>query len=79
MTCMPHVLETVKSISGRELSKDVKLDKTVTISTSILAGVLVGNNTDILFLNAILFLICIICSLHFSLVCIPIIMHRYWN
>ena len=77
MTCMPRVLETVKSISGRELGKDVKLDETVTISASVLGGVLVGNNTDILFLDATLFLICIICSLHFSLVCIPIIMHRY--
>jgi molecular chaperone DnaK (HSP70) len=36
------VLETVKSISGRELSKGVKLDETVTIGASILGGVLVS-------------------------------------
>jgi molecular chaperone DnaK (HSP70) len=36
------VLETVKSSSGRKLSKGVKLDETVTIGASILGGVLVS-------------------------------------
>ena len=51
MTCMPRVLEIVKSIVSREPSKGVNPDKAVAIGASIQGGVLAGNVTDILLLD----------------------------
>lgn len=51
MTRMPKVVETVKSIFGREPSKGVNPDEAVSIGASIQAGVLSGNVTDILLLD----------------------------
>lgn len=51
MTRMPKVVETVKSIFGREPSKGVNPDEAVAIGASIQAGVLAGNVTDILLLD----------------------------
>ena len=50
MPRMPHVVETVKTVFGRELSKDVNPDEAVTIGASIQGGALAGNVTDILLL-----------------------------
>lgn len=51
MTRMPRVVETVKSIFGREPSKGVNPDEAVAIGASIQGGVLAGNVTDILLLD----------------------------
>jgi molecular chaperone DnaK len=51
MTRMPRVVDTVKSIFGREPSKGVNPDEAVAIGASIQAGVLAGNVTDILLLD----------------------------
>ncbi|KLO17708.1 heat shock protein 70 [Schizopora paradoxa] len=51
MTRMPKVVDTVKSVFGREPSKGVNPDEAVAIGASIQAGVLAGNVTDILLLD----------------------------
>ncbi|KAI0079243.1 heat shock protein 70 [Panus rudis PR-1116 ss-1] len=51
MTRMPKVVETVKSVFGREPSKGVNPDEAVAIGASIQGGVLAGNVTDILLLD----------------------------
>ncbi|OCF32991.1 chaperone DnaK [Kwoniella heveanensis BCC8398] len=51
MSRMPKVVETVKSVFGREPSKGVNPDEAVAIGASIQAGVLAGNVTDILLLD----------------------------
>ena len=51
MTRMPRVVETVKSIFGRDPSKGVNPDEAVAIGASIQGGVLAGNVTDILLLD----------------------------
>ncbi|RXK39293.1 hsp7-like protein [Tremella mesenterica] len=51
MTRMPRVVETVKSVFGKEPSKGVNPDEAVAIGASIQAGVLAGNVTDILLLD----------------------------
>ncbi|THH08038.1 hypothetical protein EW145_g2975 [Phellinidium pouzarii] len=51
MTRMPKVIDTVKSVFGREPSKGVNPDEAVAIGASIQAGVLAGNVTDILLLD----------------------------
>lgn len=51
MSRMPRVVDTVKSIFGREPSKGVNPDEAVAIGASIQGGVLAGNVTDILLLD----------------------------
>ncbi|TDL16113.1 heat shock protein [Rickenella mellea] len=51
MTRMPKVVDTVKSVFGREPSKGVNPDEAVAIGAAIQAGVLAGNVTDILLLD----------------------------
>ena len=51
MSRMPRVIETVKSVFGREPSKGVNPDEAVAIGASIQGGVLAGNVTDILLLD----------------------------
>lgn len=51
MSRMPRVVETVKSIFGREPSKGVNPDEAVAIGAAIQGGVLAGNVTDILLLD----------------------------
>ncbi|KAF8326878.1 heat shock protein [Cantharellus anzutake] len=51
MTRMPKVIETVKSLFGREPSKGVNPDEAVAIGAAIQGGVLAGNVTDILLLD----------------------------
>ena len=52
MTCMPRVVETVKTIFGREPSKGVNPDaQAMAIGASIQGGILAGNVTDILLLD----------------------------
>ncbi|KAF5380576.1 hypothetical protein D9615_004656 [Tricholomella constricta] len=51
MTRMPRVVDTVKTIFGREPSKGVNPDEAVAIGASIQGGVLAGNVTDILLLD----------------------------
>jgi molecular chaperone DnaK len=51
MTRMPKVVDTVKSVFGREPSKGVNPDEAVAIGASIQGGVLAGNVTDILLLD----------------------------
>ncbi|TEB30280.1 heat shock protein [Coprinellus micaceus] len=51
MSRMPKVVDTVKSIFGREPSKGVNPDEAVAIGASIQGGVLAGNVTDILLLD----------------------------
>ena len=51
MTRMPRVVETVKSVFGRDPSKGVNPDEAVAIGASIQGGVLAGNVTDILLLD----------------------------
>jgi len=51
MTRMPKVVETVKTVFGREPSKGVNPDEAVAIGASIQGGVLAGNVTDILLLD----------------------------
>jgi len=51
MTRMPRVVETVKTIFGREPSKGVNPDEAVAIGAAIQGGVLAGNVTDILLLD----------------------------
>ncbi|CAG7854596.1 Heat shock 70 kDa protein Flags: Precursor [Serendipita indica DSM 11827] len=51
MTRMPRVVETVKTLFGREPSKGVNPDEAVAIGASIQGGVLAGNVTDILLLD----------------------------
>ncbi|KAF7789944.1 hypothetical protein EIP86_000892 [Pleurotus ostreatoroseus] len=51
MSRMPRVVETVKSIFGRDPSKGVNPDEAVAIGASIQGGVLAGNVTDILLLD----------------------------
>jgi molecular chaperone DnaK len=51
MTRMPRVVETVKSVFGREPSKGVNPDEAVAIGASIQGGVLAGHVTDILLLD----------------------------
>jgi molecular chaperone DnaK len=48
---MPKVVDTVKSIFGRDPSKGVNPDEAVAIGASIQGGVLAGNVTDILLLD----------------------------
>ncbi|KAL7421923.1 Hsp70 ATPase ssc1 [Cryptotrichosporon argae] len=51
MSRMPRVVDTVKSIFGREPSKGVNPDEAVAKGAAIQAGVLAGNVTDILLLD----------------------------
>lgn len=51
MTRMPKVIDTVKSVFGRDPSKGVNPDEAVAIGASIQGGVLAGNVTDILLLD----------------------------
>ncbi|KAI0313308.1 heat shock protein 70 [Amylostereum chailletii] len=51
MTRMPRVVDTVKTIFGRDPSKGVNPDEAVAIGASIQGGVLAGNVTDILLLD----------------------------
>ncbi|WVN87557.1 chaperone DnaK [Cryptococcus depauperatus CBS 7841] len=51
MTRMPRVVDTVKTVFGKEPSKGVNPDEAVAIGASIQAGVLAGNVTDILLLD----------------------------
>lgn len=51
MSRMPKVIETVKSVFGRDPSKGVNPDEAVAIGASIQGGVLAGNVTDILLLD----------------------------
>lgn len=51
MTRMPRVVETVKSLFGREPSKGVNPDEAVAIGAAIQGGVLAGNVTDLLLLD----------------------------
>jgi len=51
MSRMPKVIDTVKTIFGREPSKGVNPDEAVAIGASIQGGVLAGNVTDILLLD----------------------------
>ncbi|KAL4248303.1 heat shock protein 70 family protein [Abortiporus biennis] len=51
MSRVPRVVETVKSVFGREPSKGVNPDEAVAIGASIQGGVLAGNVTDILLLD----------------------------
>jgi molecular chaperone DnaK len=51
MTRMPRVVETVKSVFGRDPSKGVNPDEAVAIGASIQGGVLAGHVTDILLLD----------------------------
>ncbi|RSH83097.1 Hsp70 chaperone [Apiotrichum porosum] len=51
MSRMPKVIETVKSLFGREPSKGVNPDEAVAMGAAIQAGVLAGNVTDILLLD----------------------------
>ncbi|GBE80738.1 heat shock protein 70 [Sparassis latifolia] len=51
MTRMPRVVDTVKSVFGREPSKGVNPDEAVAIGASIQGGVLAGHVTDILLLD----------------------------
>jgi molecular chaperone DnaK len=51
MSRMPKVIDTVKSVFGREPSKGVNPDEAVAIGASIQGGVLAGNVTDILLLD----------------------------
>ena len=50
-TRMPRVVETVRSIFGREPSKGVNPDEAVAIGASIQGGVLAGSVTDVLLLD----------------------------
>ncbi|GAA98255.1 uncharacterized protein L969DRAFT_342159 [Mixia osmundae IAM 14324] len=51
MTRMPRVVETVKSVFGREPSKGVNPDEAVAIGAAIQGGVLAGSVTDVLLLD----------------------------
>ncbi|KAF8520274.1 heat shock protein [Hysterangium stoloniferum] len=51
MTRMPKVVDTVKSVFGRDPSKGVNPDEAVAIGAAIQGGVLAGNVTDILLLD----------------------------
>lgn len=51
MSRMPRVIETVKSLFGRDPSKGVNPDEAVAIGASIQAGVLSGSVQDILLLG----------------------------
>ncbi|KZT58706.1 heat shock protein [Calocera cornea HHB12733] len=51
MTRMPRVVDTVKTLFGREPSKGVNPDEAVAIGAAIQGGVLSGNVTDILLLD----------------------------
>ncbi|KAI0669668.1 heat shock protein [Trametes maxima] len=51
MSRMPRVVDTVKSVFGREPSKGVNPDEAVAIGAAIQGGVLAGNVTDILLLD----------------------------
>ncbi|VDN14298.1 unnamed protein product [Dibothriocephalus latus] len=51
MTRMPKVQETVKSIFGRNPSKNVNPDEAVAMGAAIQAGVLAGDVTDVLLLD----------------------------
>ncbi|OAD00065.1 hypothetical protein MUCCIDRAFT_88941 [Mucor lusitanicus CBS 277.49] len=51
MSRMPKVVETVKSVFGREPSKSVNPDEAVAIGAAIQGGVLAGSVTDILLLD----------------------------
>ncbi|KAH8920593.1 heat shock protein 70 [Atractiella rhizophila] len=51
MSRMPRVIETVKSVFGREPSKGVNPDEAVAMGASIQGGVLAGQVTDILLLD----------------------------
>jgi len=48
---MPKVIDTVKSVFGRDPNKGVNPDEAVAIGASIQGGVLAGNVTDILLLD----------------------------
>jgi molecular chaperone DnaK len=51
MSRMPKVIDTVKSVFGRDPNKGVNPDEAVAIGASIQGGVLAGNVTDILLLD----------------------------
>ncbi|KAI8372200.1 hsp7-like protein [Blakeslea trispora] len=51
MSRMPKVVDTVKSVFGREPSKSVNPDEAVAIGAAIQGGVLAGSVTDILLLD----------------------------
>ncbi|KAJ1975546.1 hypothetical protein H4R34_004295 [Dimargaris verticillata] len=51
MSRMPRVIESVKSIFGRDASKSVNPDEAVAIGAAIQGGVLAGEVTDILLLD----------------------------
>jgi molecular chaperone DnaK len=51
MTRMPRVVETVKTVFGRDPSKGVNPDEAVAMGAAIQGGVLAGSVTDILLLD----------------------------
>jgi len=51
MSRMPRVIDTVKSVFGRDPSKGVNPDEAVAIGASIQGGVLAGSVTDVLLLD----------------------------
>ena len=51
MTRMPRVIETVKSVFGRDPSKGVNPDEAVATGAAIQGGVLAGSVTDVLLLD----------------------------
>lgn len=51
MSRMPRVIDTVKSVFGRDPSKGVNPDEAVAVGASIQGGVLAGNVTDVLLLD----------------------------
>ena len=51
MSRMPKVIETVKSVFGREPSKGVNPDEAVAVGAAIQGGVLAGSVTDVLLLD----------------------------
>merc|ERR1711981_971263 len=51
MTRMPKVIDTVKSIFGRDPAKSVNPDEAVAMGAAIQGGVLAGNVTDVLLLD----------------------------
>ncbi|KAI5479852.1 molecular chaperone DnaK [Pseudohyphozyma bogoriensis] len=51
MSRMPRVIDTVKSVFGRDPSKGVNPDEAVAVGASIQGGVLAGSVTDVLLLD----------------------------
>jgi len=51
MSRMPKVIETVKSVFGRDPSKGVNPDEAVAVGAAVQGGVLAGSVTDVLLLD----------------------------